>query len=279
MFGNAATTSKDKLQTVFIQAAQDASFQALKRSQRFIVRISSVVPASAHVSPYGTFAWRFNEDEYYSTEYAISDYLGPTTALELKQTVNGAPMSSGVYIYWNNVKGSVSGAADDFVQTPGLLAAGDTYTFTLNWNEGETFDSSNSNSAHQLIECSGRGTCEYSSGRCACLAGYSGEACQRSECDAPSGDHRRPHSSHSLPSLAAVCPSGCSGHGSCQTQLRFASEGLISNLVDYKAYDAEQQYGCKCDKGFRGTDCADGEFPSAAHPSTDCSPLSPRPRS
>lgn len=41
----------------------------------------------------------------------------------------------------------------------------------------------------------------------------------------------------------------------------------MANKVSYaKAYDAEQQYGCKCDKGFRGYDCAQMECPSGEDP-------------
>lgn len=189
IFKSKTGDSKDKLQAVFIPAAQDAAFKDLKRSQKFVVRISKVSldNLDAPVSPYGTFAWRLAEDEYFSAENKISDYSGATTALELKTS---AGVASGVYMYWDSVKGSQDGDADDFTKTKGLLAEGDIYEFTLDWNEGETFDSSDSNTAHQLAECSGRGTCDYDSGKCNCLAGYSGEACQRSEYTRTQDDNR-----------------------------------------------------------------------------------------
>jgi hypothetical protein len=233
-----AGVSKDKLQATFIPAAQDQSFRDLKRSQKFVVRISTVSQSN---SQYGTFAWRFEEDEYYSSEYAIENFMGSTTALELKR--DSTVGSSGVYVYWDKSKNSQDGATDDFTLTRSLISPGDAYEFTLEFNEGEAFDSSNSNTAHQLAECSGRGTCEYATGKCTCMPGYSGEACQRT-----------------------TCPNMCSGHGSCQTQLRFATEGMAANAVAYTAYDREQQYGCKCDGGFRGADCAQVECPSGADP-------------
>lgn len=170
--------TKDKLQATFIPAAQNQAFRDLKRSQKFVVRISTVlVDSNGPASPYGTFAWRFVEDEYYSQELNIETYVGSDKMLEL----SSGGVSTGVYVYWDKEKGSQDGDADNFFKTA-LLGAGDIYEFTLNWNEGQTFDSSDSNSAHQLMECSGRGRCDADSGKCLCLAGYMGEACQRSEC-------------------------------------------------------------------------------------------------
>jgi hypothetical protein len=60
---------------------------------------------------------------------------------------------------------------------------------------------------------------------------------------------------------AAVCPNQCSNHGNCQTEARFAQAGLASNAV-YSGYEAQQQYGCKCDNGYRGADCSQVECPS-----------------
>lgn len=270
IFKAASPTSKDKLQTVFIPSAQNQAFRNLKRPQKFVVRISTVTAPG--VAPYGTFAWRFIEDEYYSPELEIGQYTGSNSMLEL---ASGSPsINTGVYIYWDNVKNAATaGAADDFKLSL-LLAPGDTYEFTLDVNEGETFNPADSNSAHQLVECSGRGTCDADSGKCSCLAGYMGEACQRSEYSLL-GTFRQPSHvalvhcmlTHAPRSPAAVCPNQCSGHGQCQTQLRFATEGLAANKLAYAgAFDAEQQYGCKCDKGYRGADCAEFECPSGEDP-------------
>lgn len=220
------TQSNAKLTAVFIPAAQAAGFKALRRDQKFIVKIMTT---SGTTSPYGTFAWRFDEDEYYQPEQPINLYSSPTKSKELSKS---SDMSTGVYVYWDAQKGNTP----SFQTTLGEIKEGDSYEFTLMYNEGDSFDGSDSNTAHQLTECSGRGTCDYSSGKCTCLAGYTGEACQRT-----------------------ACPNQCSGHGSCQTELRFASDGLSANSIGYTAYDGDQQYGCKCDKGYRGPDCSLGE--------------------
>ena len=58
-----------------------------------------------------------------------------------------------------------------------------------------------------------------------------------------------------------MCPNQCSGHGGCQTEARFAQAGLTANAV-YNGYEGLQQYGCKCDNGYRGADCSQVECPS-----------------
>lgn len=216
-------SSENKLTALFIPAAQAAGFKAQRRDQRFIVKIMTTTGA---VSPYGTFAWRFEEDEYYQPEQEIELYTSSTKSFALSKT---AATSTGVYIYWDPRKGNTP----SFMTTADEIAAGDAYEFTLFYNEGDSFDGSDSNTAHQLIECSGRGSCDYAAGKCTCLTGYTGEGCQRT-----------------------VCPNQCSGHGSCQTELRFASDGLSANSNGYTGYDGDQQYGCKCDKGYRSSDCS-----------------------
>lgn len=232
VFKSSTGASNDKLSVIFIAAAQSDAYRALRRDQKFIVKIMTVT--SGHTSPYGTFTWRYEEDEYYQQESDIEQFSSATKSFAL--TKSTADTTSGVYVYWDPTKGSTP----DFKTTDSQIAPGDTYEFTLYFNEGDSFDGSDSNTAHQLIECSGRGTCDYDSGKCACLPGYTGENCQRT-----------------------TCPNQCSGHGSCQTELRFASDGLASNSGVYnKAYDAEAQYGCKCDKGYRGPDCGQVECAS-----------------
>ena len=48
----------------------------------------------------------------------------------------------------------------------------------------------------------------------------------------------------------------------CQSLGRFAKDGGIT----YDAFDADQEYGCLCDSGFRGPDCGRMECPSGPDP-------------
>jgi hypothetical protein len=131
--------------------------------------------------------------------------------------------------------------------------------------------SANNDHVSSTVECAGRGKCDRSSGECACDTGYAGSACQRT-----------------------VCPNNCNGHGTCQTLSQLADDfshnaddGVASNLfatpnsgkdcVDCvgtqstgaiydNAWDAARSVGCKCDAGYRGSDCALKECPSGDDP-------------
>lgn len=229
-------SSTAKLTAVFIPAAQSEGFRSLRRDQMFWIEIMTVLgdDVTGPQPPYGTFAWRFDEDEYFQPENNIGDFMTSQKSFTLSKSND---MSTGVYVFWDPKKGNTP----SFVEMGnfGQIAPGDMYSFTLSYNEGDSFDGSDSNSAHQLVECSGRGICDNTQGACVCLPGYTGVACQRT-----------------------VCPADCSGHGLCQTELRFASDGLPANLQGYTGYDSDQQYGCKCDKSYRGPDCSSSECPS-----------------
>jgi len=119
------------------------------------------------------------------------------------------------------------------------------------------------------VECSDGGTCDTSTGECACFAGYEGSACQRTS-----------------------CPNDCSGHGTCRSNQDFGvdfseavwaeqteqsltakvSPAIPPSYYDYflvtydNAWDAGMQYGCLCDIGFRGVDCSEVECPTAYDP-------------
>jgi len=119
------------------------------------------------------------------------------------------------------------------------------------------------------VECSDGGICDTATGECTCFAGYEGSACQRT-----------------------VCPNSCSGHGTCRSNSDFAidfseavwkeqtdvDDSILSSpnpatsyydyfLVTYDdAWDAEMQYGCLCDIGFRGVDCSQVECPTSYDP-------------
>ena len=89
---------------------------------------------------------------------------------------------------------------------------------------------------HPPVECSNKGYCDRKSGECKCFKNYDGKACERT-----------------------VCPNDCSGRGVCMTQSALALEfgAQYSNV-----WDSEKHVGCKCDIGFRGTDCSQKECPS-----------------
>jgi hypothetical protein len=90
------------------------------------------------------------------------------------------------------------------------------------------------------VECSDAGLCDRSSGTCSCYPGYTGSACQRT-----------------------VCENDCSGHGICQSNIKFAIDGGARYTL---AWDAGLHYGCKCDSGYRGGDCSLVECPSEGDP-------------
>lgn len=90
------------------------------------------------------------------------------------------------------------------------------------------------------VECSDAGECDRDTGKCVCLPGYEGSACQRTS-----------------------CVNDCNGHGICQSNLRFARD----YGARYKgAWDSGNQTGCKCDSGYRGPSCALQECPSSSDP-------------
>ena len=75
----AGAQSVSKLQAVFIPAAQAAGFKALRRDQLFWVEIMSVAGdnVTGPQPPYGTFTWRFDEDEYFQPENDVSATCPP----------------------------------------------------------------------------------------------------------------------------------------------------------------------------------------------------------
>lgn len=107
----------------------------------------------------------------------------------------------------------------------------------------------------QMAECSDRGICDRGSGKCQCLPGYDGKACQRTS-----------------------CPNDCSRHGVCKTLSEIAklnsensawellSEYPYTQIQYDNAWDAHKMRGCECDKGWRGPDCSMKECPSGADP-------------
>jgi hypothetical protein len=237
----AAEDPQPKLRAFANPELRDTTFKALRRDQKFVVKVMS----ADYSTNKATFAWKLDEDEYFGTETTFSlnganmDYTTPETARHLvrKDAAGNTVFETGVFVFFDAY---LNGQTGFLVAGKKQLVAGDVYSFSLSWNDQIDFTAGDSNTAHQEIECSGRGTCDYASGKCKCADGYTGEACQRT-----------------------ACPNSCSGHGQCQSEQRFVKDsGIVGNMYD--AYDKLQQYGCRCDEGYRGADCAQIECPSGA---------------
>jgi len=134
------------------------------------------------------------------------------------------------------------------------------------WVDAATAD----NTAHALAECSNRGLCDRSTGKCSCFSGYEGDACQRT-----------------------ACPNQCSGHGKCVSLKNMAGEirAFPINFNNYTygepaslaTWDADKIYGCVCDSSWTvgldtgetqaptwfGADCSLKHCPSGDDPMTD----------
>lgn len=85
------------------------------------------------------------------------------------------------------------------------------------------------------MECANKGICNRKSGQCQCYPGYTGSACQRTDCPVTAP---RQH---------------CSGHGMCYTLRDIAT---FDNNNSYSLWDADATMGCSCDNGYEGTDCS-----------------------
>ncbi|KAE9346734.1 hypothetical protein PR003_g7286 [Phytophthora rubi] len=107
-----------------------------------------------------------------------------------------------------------------------------------------------------LVECSGKGVCDRSSGACTCFPGFEGAACQR-----------------------MGCPNDCSDRGTCMSmsEMAAAKNALpISPPTTYgggqfsSTWDADRIFGCVCDSAWAvGT--ASGELQATEYFGADCS--------
>lgn len=139
-------------------------------------------------------------------------------------------------------------AADDVVSmTPGgffMRDDADNYLFP------ETHDAlyPKSPASHAYVECSGRGTCDYSTGLCRCFEGFEGRGCRRT-----------------------TCPNGCSGHGRCLTNSEINDDYSSLNGPNDQFWDQDRTQSCVCDRGYAGYDCSSRICPFGDDPTTACS--------
>ncbi|KAE9046692.1 hypothetical protein PR001_g4462 [Phytophthora rubi] len=108
------------------------------------------------------------------------------------------------------------------------------------------------NNAHGPEECSGRGTCIYSSGSCSCQSGFTGPACQHTQ-----------------------CLESCSNHGKCISMKTLAENEVVSRelydrdvFVYDQIWDFDVIHGCLCDEGFHGPSCSLKDCPVGDDPLT-----------
>ncbi|KAL7468809.1 hypothetical protein ACHAXS_009040, partial [Conticribra weissflogii] len=130
-------------------------------------------------------------------------------------------------------------------------------------------------SAHHEAECSNRGKCDRSTGRCICQEGmFEGSACERFVCPNGCSGRGRCVSSRVLAKMAdpgakrkdAGCTSGdiCLD-GACNTR----DYGVCRETDEYVLpWEADRWFGCLCDEGYAGYDCSIRTCPEGDDPLT-----------
>ena len=108
-------------------------------------------------------------------------------------------------------------------------------------------EASATDTAHELMTCSGRGNCDHATGMCTCMPGFEGRGCERMS-----------------------CANDCTGHGACVPIKYYAQESdIYSEGKSYsKVWDSDKIHGCVCDPGYTGYDCSLRECPKGDDPLT-----------
>lgn len=104
--------------------------------------------------------------------------------------------------------------------------------------------------AHARVECSNRGTCNRTVGRCSCMPGFSGAACDRNECSRDGT---------------------CNGRGTCHSMQSYAEHyrsPLGKKFMYRTPWDAQNLHRCACDKGYSGHNCELRDCPLGDDPLT-----------
>ena len=147
------------------------------------------------------------------------------------------------------------------------------------------------NNAHDVrgggVECSGRGACDRDSGECACQAGFTGGACQYTQCPGKvvmlGAGHRGTGGGSSGRNGVGLGGNGgaleCSGHGQCLSmkQLAYRSATPRGDAAGFTygeepnnpfTWDADRVRGCSCDPFWTGADCSERTCPLGDDPNT-----------
>ncbi len=165
-FKGAEAISKDLLQVVV-----DPQSNTLGRNlQLTITALSSGAGAATGYFQYKLIDEKASVKARTSHPIKISDH--DTIGKALSLTHRG--LSLGVQVYWDASK-SVGATLVSNVRK------GDEYIFTVQGGSTALFNEGDSNTAHRPVQCSGRGSCDFSTGKCNCLPGFEGSACQRSK--------------------------------------------------------------------------------------------------
>jgi len=105
--------------------------------------------------------------------------------------------------------------------------------------------------AHPELECSGKGSCDTSTGNCKCDKGFTGSKCH-----------------------IQACENNCSGRGECKNIEEFVSKvksyatlaSSTHNSWTYARSDKTMYHSCLCDAGYHGKSCQFKTCPSNSDP-------------